>query len=144
MFDFSQDYSIFIPALFMVLLTFLVLLFMFYKRIIFISANKVSMGKFRTRSSTQVATADIASSADNFMNLFEMPVLFYFLTCVIFLTNQSDQLYLILMSAYVFFRYLHSLIHCTFNNVNFRFYAYAVSVMMLMIVFTRLFFKLVF
>ncbi len=138
MFNFAHSYTIFIPALFMVLLTFLVLGYMFYVRVDFLKTGKASLGSFATRASTSAATKDIASSADNFMNLFEVPVLFYFLTILIYLTNLSDHLYLGLMSAYVVFRCIHSFVQCTYNNVNHRFYAYASSVFVLLFVFLRL------
>ncbi len=144
MINLTQNYSIFVPALFMVLLTFLVLTYMFRVRVNFMKSGKARLGKFSTRASTSEATKEIASSADNFMNLFEVPVLFYFLTTVIFLTNSSDKIFLALMSVYVVFRYIHSFVQCTYNNVNHRFYAYALSVLTLLIVFVRVFIKLVF
>lgn len=140
----SSSYTIFYPALFMVLLTFLVLIYMFRVRVNFMKTGKARLSKFSTRASTAEVTKDIASSADNFMNLFEVPVLFYFLTIVIFVTNSSDNFFLVLFSTYVFFRYIHSFIQCTYNNVNHRFYAYALSVFILLIVFIRLFIQLVF
>jgi len=140
----TLNYTIFYPALLMILLTFLVMMYMFRVRVNFMKAGKASLGKFRTRASTSAATTDIASSSDNFMNLFEVPVLFYFLTILIFLTNLSDHLYVGLMSIYVFCRYIHSLVQCTYNNVNHRFYAYASSVMVLLIVFVRLFWQITF
>ncbi len=139
-----QKFLIFYPSLFMILLTFAVMMYMFHVRVNFMKAGKASLGKFRTRASTSAATTDIASSSDNFMNLFEVPVLFYFLTILIYLTNLADHLYLGLMSLYVACRYIHSFVQCTYNNVNHRFYAYAASTLTLLIVFLRVFWQITF
>ena len=63
-------------------------------------------------------------AADNFRNLFELPVLFYLALVVAALTQQVTAIALSLAWAFVALRIVHSAIHCTYNRVWHRFYAY--------------------
>ena len=63
-------------------------------------------------------------AADNFRNLFELPVLFYLALVVAALTAQVTPVVLVLAWGFVALRVLHSWIHCTYNKVMHRFYAY--------------------
>jgi hypothetical protein len=67
------------------------------------------------------------AAADNFRNLFEVPVLFYVL-CVAIAANGGSTPGLVTAAwAYVGLRALHSLIHVTYNRVTHRFLVYAAS-----------------
>ena len=70
-------------------------------------------------------------AADNFRNLFEVPVLFYLLCVAIALNGGSTSGLIAAAWAYVGFRALHSLIHVTYNRVMHRFLAYAASTLLL-------------
>ena len=63
-------------------------------------------------------------AADNFRNLFELPVLFYLALVIAFLTMQVTAVTLALAWAFVALRYVHSYIHCTYNKVMHRFQVY--------------------
>ena len=63
-------------------------------------------------------------AADNFRNLFELPVLFYVALVIAYLTNQVTAVTLGLAWTFVALRYVHSYIHCTYNKVMHRFQAY--------------------
>ena len=66
-------------------------------------------------------------ASDNFINLFEVPVLFHLALVVAFLTQQVTPLVLGLAWAFVAGRVLHSLIQCSYNKVMHRFAVYVVS-----------------
>jgi hypothetical protein len=70
-------------------------------------------------------------AADNFRNLFEVPVLFYVLCAALALTGGSTQGFVTGAWAYVALRALHSLIHVTYNRVVHRFLAYIASTLLL-------------
>lgn len=70
-------------------------------------------------------------AADNFRNLFELPVLFYLALVVAATTGQVHWLTLALAWTFVVLRVVHSLIHCTYNRVIHRFYAYLAGSMAL-------------
>ena len=63
----------------------------------------------------------------NYMNLLELPVLFYAITVIAFVTNAVSPLIVGLAWAYVLLRVLHSLIHATYNHVLHRMIAFALS-----------------
>lgn len=65
--------------------------------------------------------------ANNFKNLFELPVLFYVLCFYLFATNSVDALYVYSAWAFFGFRAAHSLVHCTYNRVMHRFVLYCLG-----------------
>lgn len=74
---------------------------------------------------------DRRSAADNFRNLFEVPVLFYVLSIALVLTGGSTQGFVTGAWAYVGLRAVHTLIHVTYNRVVHRFLAYVASTLLL-------------
>ena len=124
-------YAIFLPALAMVALTFVVLGVMFKRRVAQMKRDRVHPQKVATSQQAAALYTDVAP-ADNFRNLFEMPVLFYFATTVAAITDQTGPLVIGLAWAYVAARVTHSFIHCTYNKVMDRFRAYALSVFVLL------------
>lgn len=65
-----------------------------------------------------------ARAADNFKNLFELPVLFFAACLAAMLTGVDSAVALGLAWAFVALRALHSFIACTYNKVMHRFQAY--------------------
>ncbi|HZH43103.1 MAG TPA: MAPEG family protein [Lysobacter sp.] len=118
----NQD-AIFLPALAMAGLTFVVWWAMFFQRVGQMRRERIHPQAVAT--STQAAARLTQSNrADNFRNLFELPVLFYLALVVAHVTAQVDALTLGLAWAFVALRVLHSAIQCTYNKVMHRFYAY--------------------
>ena len=58
--------------------------------------------------------------ADNFRNLFEVPVLFYGLTAVAVAAGNVPSWLVTSAWLYVALRVLHSIVHCTYNKVYHR------------------------
>ncbi|MBX3702866.1 MAG: MAPEG family protein [Steroidobacteraceae bacterium] len=71
------------------------------------------------------------AAADNFRNLFEVPVLFYALCLAIAVTGGSTPGLAAAAWGYVALRALHSLIHVTYNRVVHRFLVYVTSTLLL-------------
>jgi len=121
-----SDPTIFLPAVAMVALTIAVLFRMFFERRRQVRSEGILMREIA--SSSQMATRfGDTRAADNYRNLFELPVLFYVALGVAFATSQVSPLVLGLAWGYVAFRILHSYIHCTYNRVKHRFYAFLAS-----------------
>jgi len=70
-------------------------------------------------------------AADNFRNLFEVPVLFYLLCVALAINGGSTPGFVAAAWGYVGLRALHSSIHLTTNRVVHRFLAYAASTLLL-------------
>ncbi|HKE42995.1 MAG TPA: MAPEG family protein [Steroidobacteraceae bacterium] len=119
------------PALAMVGLTFVVWCYMYFKRLRFIRVHSIDPQSVATRALGAKSLAEVAAPSDNLMNLFEMPVLFYFLIALLMLTNQASEGFVTAAWVYVALRVVHSFIHCTYNRVLQRFLVYAASSLLL-------------
>ena len=68
----------------------------------------------------------------NYIHLLEQPVLFYAICIVLALTESGGGLNLMLAWAYVALRAVHSIIQGTVNIIRFRFAAFALSTIVLL------------
>jgi len=66
-------------------------------------------------------------AADNFKNLFEVPVLFYAWCALVVASGQAQPLDATAAWVYVALRYVHSLVQCSYNRVLDRFIVHFVS-----------------
>ena len=71
--------------------------------------------------------------AYSFSNQFEMPVLFYVLTILAYMTHLAGLVFVILAWIFVIFRILQAAVHITSNNVQLRGPFFAVSAIALAI-----------
>ena len=79
-------------------------------------------------TSTQMAARLVdVRAADNFRNLFEVPVLFYALAALALAAAHTPDWLVSGAWSYVALRCLHSLIHCTYNKVMHRLAAFLAS-----------------
>ena len=95
------------------------------------AAGQVTVDDFKLGESVNVPP-HVAVVNRNFMNLLELPVLFYVVCLMYFVAGRLDQTALAVAWGYVMVRAIHSLIHLTTNNVRHRLTAYAVSNVVLM------------
>jgi hypothetical protein len=117
--------AIFSPFLAMMFLTLLVWVYMYIRRISFITRRKISSQDLAVPGAlAQISPPSVSNPSDNLKNLFEIPVLFYVLVLYLFITKQVDTIYVNASWIFVIFRVLHSIVHCTFNLIMLRFYLY--------------------
>ena len=114
---------IFMPAAAMVALTFAVWCRMYVTRIGQMKRERIHPQAVATSAQAAARLTD-SCAADNFRNLFELPVLFYVALVVAALTQQVNVATIGLAWLFVLLRVAHSAIHCTYNKVMHRFYAY--------------------
>jgi len=117
---------IFWPAVGMVVLTFVVQMRMYATRIGEMKRERIHPQSIASSAQAAARLTD-TRAADNFRNLFEMPVLLYAALTVAFLSAQVNIVTLTLAWAFVALRVVHSAIQCGYNKVMHRFYAYAAS-----------------
>lgn len=117
---------IFVPVIALVLLTFLVWLRMYQVRIGEMRSKQIQPQQLSTSLHSYAVLSNTAT-ADNFSNLFELPVLFYVVAIILYLTRTVDALQVFLAGAFVLGRYAHSLIAISYNKVMHRFIAYVIS-----------------
>jgi len=134
--------TILYPMLAMVALTAIVAVTMYQRRIAEMRARRVHPQ--RLALSAQIASAlEDTRAADNFRNLFEAPVLFYAAVLTIYATQLTSPLYVGLAWGFVATRVAHSAIHCTYNRVMHRFFAFVSGVLIVFAIFGVIAFDLV-
>jgi len=120
--------AIFGPFFATMFLTLLVWVYMYVRRIAFLTSHEISPKDMAVPGAlAQISPPEVSNPSDNLKNLFEIPVLFYALALYLFVTNQVDAAYVGAAWVFVAFRALHSAVHCTINVVMLRFYLYLVS-----------------
>ncbi|MFZ5657968.1 MAG: MAPEG family protein [Pseudomonadota bacterium] len=122
--------EIYLPALAMVVLTFAVWWRMYFARIGQMRRERIHPQKVATSAQATALLTD-SRAADNFRNLFELPVLFYLALVVADRMDMVDGISLALAWAFVLLRVVHSAIHVTYNRVMHRFAAYVAGGMVL-------------
>jgi len=129
---------IFEPVLGMIALTFAVWVRMYMTRMKAIRAAGKPADHYQRPEGTSILPDEANFVADNFKNLFEVPVLFYVLCFGMWMGGFVDVYNLYLAWGFVVLRALHSYNQCGKNNVMNRFKVYVLSTVLLMIIFVRM------
>ena len=120
--------AIFNPFFATIFLTLIVWVYMYIRRIRFITSSKISPKDLAVPGALErLSPSSVSNPSDNLQNLFEIPIIFYALVLYLFVTQQVDAVYVNTAWIFTIFRILHSAVHCTFNLVMLRFYLYLVS-----------------
>ena len=127
-----------LPLLAQVALTFIVMLIMYRKRVAEMKLKRIHPQRIRTRSKSKALLTDSESAADNFSNLFELPILFYTAILLTLILMVQDSILVILAWAFVISRYLHSFVHVNYNRVMHRFSVFVFSSFVLLAYWVRL------
>lgn len=69
--------------------------------------------------------------ANSYANQFELPVLFYVLTILAYMTHKAGIVFVLLAWIFVIFRLLHAFVHVTSNKVNVRGPLFGISALVL-------------
>lgn len=123
--------AVLLPLFVLVVLTFVLLFWAGHLRVGAVRRGEVRVRDIALRESnwgpreTQITNA--------YHNQLELPLLFYVLTILAWITKQADLLFVVLAWVFVVLRLLHAAIHVTSNHVGRRFAAFAASVIVLMI-----------
>lgn len=124
--------TIFGPFFATMFLTLLVWVYMYVRRISFITRSKLTPAALAIPGElARLSPPEVSNPSENLKNLFEIPVLFYALALYLFVTKQVDSTCVIAAWIFVGFRALHSVVHCTINIVLLRFYLYLFSTLSL-------------
>ena len=119
-----SETALFGPMLVLMLLTFIVGIYMYKIRVAAMRAKKVHPEKLKRAESTHLLGEEENYPADNFKNLFELPIVFYVLCLGLMITGLVDQVQVWLAWLFVVTRIAHSVVHCTYNKVMTRFRLY--------------------
>lgn len=120
-----QGNAILQPLMAMILVTLVVWIALYVRRIRFLVTHRVPAQKVSTPEKVAAVIPEyVQYPANNFKNLLELPVLFYALCLYLYVTGSADAVYVIAAWAFVALRAVHSLIQCTTNIVMHRFVVY--------------------
>jgi hypothetical protein len=118
---------IFQPFLATMLLTLVVWVYMYGRRLPFIFSNGLDSKQMTPAELARVSPPQVSNPSDNLKNLFELPTVFYAVVLYLYATNQVDAPYVIAAWGFFVFRALHSVVHCTINFIPLRFVLYVIS-----------------
>jgi hypothetical protein len=118
-----SDHAMLWPAFGLVALTAVVWFRMFFERVGQIRSQRIRLREIATSAQLSQRLTD-SRAADNFRNLFEVPVLFYAALLVAHSAQLASPTLLALAWVFVSLRVVHSAIHCSYNRVRHRFFAY--------------------
>ncbi len=114
------------PILAMVALVAVVNVRIFHERKRQVVAEGIHMREIPSASQMATRFTD-TRAADNYRNLFEMPVLFYAALLVAHAVDSVTAMTVALAWSYVALRVAHSWIHCGYNRIRHRLYVYLAS-----------------
>jgi hypothetical protein len=135
----SMDQTkIFVPFAGTMLLTLVVWIYMYARRIPFIVSGKLTPQQMTATELARLSPPRVANPSDNLKNLFELPTVFYAVVLYLYATTQVDSLHVGAAWVFLLFRILHSAVHCTFNYVPLRFWLYAISALALWLMVLRI------
>jgi hypothetical protein len=115
------------PVYAMFFVTFAVWVYMYVRRIGLLRSLQIDPKELTPARLAEISPPAVSNPSDNLKNLFEIPVLFYALALVLFVTDQVDAVYVGAAWVFVVFRALHSAVHCTINIIMVRFNLYLLS-----------------
>jgi hypothetical protein len=114
------------PSIALAAWTFLVLLLIPFVRVRSVRRREISPNDFKFGES-QAVPPNVSIPNRNYMNLLELPMLFYVVCLILYVTAGASRLAILVAWAYVALRVVHSLIHLTYNHVLHRLSAFTLS-----------------
>ena len=115
------------PSFALVALIFFIWFVMYVQRFALMRRRPPSDADFATGEAGRRYFQPVEHPANNFMNLFEMPVLFFALVPRLLITHHAGHAQVILAWAFVILRALHSFVQIVLRRVPLRFTVYLAS-----------------
>ncbi len=110
-------------------------------RVAAVGSGKMSVRFYRTYDDGE-EPKELRVVTRHFINLFEMPVLFYVGVILTYISQEVSYWMVLCAWAYVVVRYVHSYVHLTSNNVLVRFRLYFASGLVLLTLWVSLLIQL--
>lgn len=130
-----MGYTLLGPVLAQVGLSLLMWVVMYSRRIPAMLAADPSDEEMQDKANLLKLPASARYAAENYNHQFEMPVLFYVLCLVATLMKLGGETLALCAWGYVALRIVHSFIHVTYNKVKHRFAVFALSSIVLIVMF---------
>ncbi len=123
--------SILFPVVALVFLTFFIGFWLGKIRLFSVKKGDLTLGYYKVNKGQEVPE-HMAQVSNNYDNLLALPMLFYVLCVLLFVTQEFDFAQVVLAWMFVALRFLHSFIHTTYNNVRHRMRSFLGGVVVLL------------
>jgi len=133
---------IFFPVIALILGTLVFTAIMGITRLRAARSGAVDYRIFKVYRNKQDMPDTMLKISNHYDNLMTMPVLFYLIVTMIYVTQNVDSAFIVLAWAYVVTRLVHSIIHLGKNHPLKRFFAFGTGVLILLAMTIRLAFLL--
>lgn len=130
--------AILYPSIAMALLTLGLIFTMGARRFLAVQGRKVSIKYYRTYSDDAGEPESLRQHSRHVQNHFEAPPLFHLVVWGTYLIGAVSPFAIWAAWLFVASRCVHSAIHLTYNNVNHRFLAYGVGLLIVLVLWVRL------
>lgn len=107
--------QVLLPVFVQVILTFVVAYSLAYRRVTLFRSGALRGKKIALREPN--FPEHVLQYSNNYLNQFELPVLFYVLMILLLITRQADFIQITLAWIFVASRIVHAYVHLTSNNV---------------------------
>ncbi len=124
---------IFIPCFTLIIITYAIILTMFFKRKKAILNGKIDFRHFKTYDFSNEVPKELRQIERHVTNLFEAPLIFYIVCLFGLVLRGVDCTFLTLAWSYVGIRLVHTFIHLTSNKILIRAGAYGLSWLVIII-----------
>ncbi|MFY8275229.1 MAPEG family protein [Pseudoalteromonas sp. SSDWG2] len=124
-----------------VLLTFCVMFIMGRRRFAAARAKEIHLEQFSTMD-LKDASESVQVAGRNFINQFEIPVLFFVASLVALITNNLGYLLVTLAWLFVVSRVIHTVIHLSSNHLYSRYYSFLAGCIIVLIMWITLVWRL--
>lgn len=128
------------PMLFHCLLVFLLLIKLGHEKTKAVKAKQVDRQKAALDNSAWPES--VVKISNSLANQFQLPVIFYALSLVVYVKNPHSVVAFVLLCLFVVSRYIHAYIHTTTNYVPHRFRVFTFGALMLLALLVMLFVSL--
>jgi hypothetical protein len=123
--------SVLLPVFVQVALTFVLLLATGNTRVGAVKRKEVKVSDVALGQHNWPAR--IMQIGNSYNNQLQLPVLFYVLVILAWITRKADLMFVVLSWVFVISRIVHARIHTTTNDMRVRFYAFATGAFVLLI-----------
>jgi hypothetical protein len=121
-----RNLDILYPVFALAAWTFLVLLRIPFVRVRSVRRREIGPNDFKFGESSSVPP-NVSIPNRNYMNLLELPMLFYVVCVLLYVTGGASRFSIMVAWAYVALRVVHSFVHLTYNRVLHRLFAFTLS-----------------
>jgi len=125
--------DIFLPVIALLLWTFIYTAVMGVYRVKSAKEGKVDPRIFKTYRDKDKMTDTMLKMSNHYDNLNTMPVLFYVICILIYVTQRVDSLFILLAWGYLITRVIHSFVHLGRNHPLHRFFAFGSGMVILLV-----------